>query len=139
MTNLEDLFKERQELIKENYSSEEEYTYFLKKQGFNFLFFRNLEKIDDKEFYFFKYLDNKIHFISFINYKFPMYNSFVIEDIVSVKIYSNAFQVVLTNNNIFYVGTQEDSNSEDEIKIASQILCKIFSNNKKSDKVILSL
>lgn len=138
MTNLEDLFKERQELIKENYSSEEEYTYFLKKEGFHFLFFRNLaNKL--KEFYFIKCLDNKIHFISFIHYKFPMYNSFIIEDIASFKIYSNAFEVILNNNNTFYIGTKEDSNSDDEIKIASQILCKILSNNKKNNKVILSL
>ncbi len=140
MTNLENLFKERQELIKESYSSKEEYTYFLKKEGFHFLFFRNLEKKNDKEFYFFKCLDNKIHFISFINYKFPIYNSFNFEDIVFIKIYTDAFKVVLKNDKTFYVGSKNDSvNSEEEVKIASQIICKIFSKIQKNNKVILNL
>lgn len=140
MTNLENLFKERKELIKENYSSKEEYTYFLKKEGFNFLFFRNLEKNDDKEFYFFKCLDNKIHFISFINYKFPMYNSFNFEDIVFIKVYTDAFKVILKNDKTFYIGSKNSSvNSEDEVKVASQIICKIFSKIQKNNKVILNL
>ena len=140
MTNLENLFKERQELIKENYSSKEEYIYFLKKEGFNFLFFRNLEKNDDKEFYFFKCLDNKIHFISFINYKFPMYNSFNFEDIVFIKVYTDAFKVILKNDKTFYIGSKNSSvNSEDEVKVASQIICKIFSKIQKNNKVILNL
>tara|TARA_Y100000588_G_scaffold282343_1_gene299483 strand:- start:11646 stop:12071 length:426 start_codon:yes stop_codon:yes gene_type:complete len=141
MTNLENLLKERQKLIKESYSSEDEYMYFLKKEGFHFLFFRNLKQNEyDKEFYFFKFLDNKIHFISFINYKFPRYNSFNFEDIVFIKVYTDTLKVILRNDKTFYVGSKNDSvNSEDEVKIASQIICKIFSKIQKNNKVILNL
>ena len=139
MTNLENLFQEREELIKDTYSSKEEYMEFLKKEGFQFLFFRNLEK-DGKEFYFFKCLDNKIHFIAFINYKFPTYNSFDFEDIVFIKVYTDAFKVILKNDKTFYIGSKNNSvNSEDEVKIASQIICKIFSKIQKNNKVILNL
>ena len=139
MTNLENLFQEREELIKDTYSSKEEYMEFLKKEGFQFLFFRNLEK-DGKEFYFFKVINNKIHFISFINYTFPSYNSFYIEDITFFKIYTDAFKVILKNDKTFYIGSRNNSiNSEKEIQIGFQILVKILSNFKKYNKSILNL
>lgn len=141
MTNLENLLKERKELIKENYYSNEEYIYFLKKEGFNFLFFRELENNkNDKEFHFFKYSNKKIHFVSFIDYKFPIYNSFNFEDIATIKIYNDCFKVVLRDKFTFYIGTENHSiTSLEEARIASQIIIKVLSSVRKNNKIVVNL